>query len=89
VHAASIVSQLSICTAAVTILLRGCLAPLPLLPLMEVCSVYAHRPADRTMLQELLRQVQPGGCIVISCPGRLACKPGYLTKTIQQLRAEL
>jgi hypothetical protein len=89
VHAASIVSQLSICTAVGTILLRGCLAPLPLLPWMEVCSVYAHRPADRKMLQELLRQVQPGDCIVLSCPGRLACKPGDLTKIIQQLRARV
>jgi hypothetical protein len=66
-------------------LLRGCKDPPAVKVWMEVCSVYAHRPADRTVLQQLIAALKPGDCVVAAAPDRIARNVTDLCWVLQQL----
>jgi len=85
---ASVNDQTVAIAAAVAQLLRLCTG-LPVIMLwQESCSVYHHRPADRTVLQRMLEQLQPGDAVVVASPDRLARNEADFCCIVQQLRAK-
>lgn len=82
----SVSSQVAACAAAVGQLLCSCSTLPQVVIWTEVCSVYAHRPADRRVLQRMLGQLQPGDAVVVASPDRLARSEAYLCWVVNRLR---
>ncbi|KAF8068152.1 hypothetical protein HT031_001838 [Scenedesmus sp. PABB004] len=71
----SLGGQVATCSAAAARALACAgLPPPPISLLVEVCSVYEHRPPSRTAVTGLLAQVQPGDTVLVASPDRIARK---------------
>jgi hypothetical protein len=55
---------------------------------LEVCSVYAHRPHERLVLQQMLAQLRPGDAVLVASLDRLARCPDDAAAIIGSLRAK-